>query len=47
MEVASNGSVEAGDVNKEMRFDQGRDVRGPCSIAVAFGAASQNNADNA
>jgi len=41
VEVAANGWVETGDVSKEMRFDQGRDIRGPVPIAVAL-ERSQN-----
>ena len=36
VEVAANGWVETGELNKDIRFDQGRDVRGPVPIAVAL-----------
>ncbi len=42
VEVAPNGWVETGDLNKEIRFDQGRDVHGPVPVAVAL-ERSQNN----
>jgi ABC-type uncharacterized transport system involved in gliding motility auxiliary subunit len=36
VEVAANGWVETGELTKDVRFDQGRDVRGPVPIAVAL-----------
>jgi ABC-type uncharacterized transport system involved in gliding motility auxiliary subunit len=36
VEVAANGWVETGVLTKDVRFDQGRDVRGPVPIAVAL-----------
>jgi ABC-type uncharacterized transport system involved in gliding motility auxiliary subunit len=36
VEVAANGWVETGDLDKGARFDQGRDTRGPVPIAVAM-----------
>ena len=41
VEVAPSGWVETGDVSKDIRFDQGRDIRGPVPIAVAL-ERSQN-----
>lgn len=36
VEVAANGWVETGALDQDIRFDQGRDVRGPVPIAVAL-----------
>ena len=36
VEVAQNGWVETGDVERDVRFDQGRDVRGPVPVVVAL-----------
>jgi ABC-type uncharacterized transport system involved in gliding motility auxiliary subunit len=36
VEVAQNGWVETGDVERDVRFDQGRDVRGPVPAVVAL-----------
>jgi ABC-type uncharacterized transport system involved in gliding motility auxiliary subunit len=36
VEVAANGWVETGTLDKDIRFDQGRDVRGPVPIAVTL-----------
>lgn len=36
VEVAHQGWVETGDLNGEISFDQGTDVKGPISIAVAL-----------
>jgi ABC-type uncharacterized transport system involved in gliding motility auxiliary subunit len=44
VEVAANGWVETGPLDKNVRFDQGRDVRGPVPIAVAL-ERNQNGRD--
>jgi ABC-type uncharacterized transport system involved in gliding motility auxiliary subunit len=36
VEVAQSGWLEVDDINKDLRYDQGRDVPGPITIAVAL-----------
>ena len=43
VEVAQNGWIETGDVERDVRFDNGRDVRGPVPVVVALERQVKDN----
>jgi ABC-type uncharacterized transport system involved in gliding motility auxiliary subunit len=45
VEVAKRGWVETGDINKDLRFDEGREVHGPVVVALALERRLKDNKD--